>query len=402
MPGPYRAPVLDSGRVEDHLARAAGPAAHVLLRAAVGDAEVLTQRVRQVHHRPGRSTTATWEVRLRDRDGERAEVLGLRVPAGGAAAQVWRFPDDPDLPGLAAATDDGRVRALLDRCGVDPGPVDLRVRSYRPGRRAVVEVRTPAVRAFLKVVRPSAAAALVERHRLLRAAGVPVPPVLGAQDDGRVLLEALTGTSLRGRLREGGDPAPAGPELLELLGLLPTALCALPRRPSWTDDVRHHAAVTAGALPDEADRCRRLAEGVRAAVDDHVADVPVHGDLYEAQLLLDGGRVSGLLDVDTAGPGRRSDDLACLLGHAHVLAQSEPAHTGTTLAVLAGWLAAFERQVDPVDLRARTAGVVVSLATGPHRVQSPGWQDLTRARLDLAGQWLAAAQGGPAPVRSRG
>jgi aminoglycoside phosphotransferase len=339
---------------------------------------------------------------VRDGAGERVEVLGVRVSAGGLAPQVWRFPDDPDLPGLAAATDERRVRVLLDRCGVDPGPVEVRVRSYRPGRRAVVEVRTPAVRAFVKVVRPSAVALLAERHRLLRAAGVPVPQVLGAHDDGRLVLEALTGTSLRARLREGGDPAPSGPELLELLELLPAALCALPRRTSWTDDVRAHAAVTAGALPEEADRCRQLSDGVRAAVDDEVADEPVHGDLYDAQLLLHGGRTSGLLDVDTAGPGRRADDLACLLGHAHVLAHSEPAHADTTLPLVRRWLADFERRDDPVDLRARTAGVVLSLTTGPHRVQAAGWQDLTRARLDLAEQWLTAAEGGPAPVRSRG
>lgn len=387
--------------MEDHLARAAGPGAHVLLRAAVGGAEVLSCRVRQVHHRPGRNTTATWEVRLHDRAAERVEVLGVRVGAGDTEPQVWRFPHDPDLPGLAAATDERRVRALLDRCGVDPGPVELRVGSYRPGRHAVVDARTPAVRVFVKVVRPSALASLAERHGLLRAAGVPVPQVLGAQDDGRLVLEALSGTSLRARLREGADPAPGGPEVLELLGLLPTALCALPRRASWTDDVHSHAAVTAGALSDEADRCRQLADGVRAAVDDDVADEPVHGDLYEAQVLLSGGRISGLLDVDTAGPGRRADDLACLLGHAHVLAQSEPAHADTTLALTRRWLADFDRRVDPVDLRARTAGVVVSLATGPHRVQAAGWRDLTRARLDLAEQWLAAARGGPAPVRSR-
>ena len=399
--------MLDSEGVEDHLARAAGPGAHVLLRAAVGDAEVLGERVRQVHHRPGRSTTATWEVRLRDGDVERLEVLGVRVQAGGGAPQVWRFPDDPDLPGLAAATDEPATRALLDRCGVEPGPVDLRVRSYRPGRRAVVEVRTPALRGFVKVVRPAAVAGLAERHRLLRAAGVPVPTVLGVHDDGRLVLEALTGTSLRARLRDGGDPAPGGDDLLELLELLPAGLCALPRRASWTDDVGHHAAVTAGALPEQADRCRQLADGVRAAVDDDVADpvdpadVPVHGDLYDAQLLLRGGRISGLLDVDTAGPGRRADDLACLLGHAHVLAHAEPAHADTTLALVGSWLAVFERRVDPVDLRARTAGVVVSLATGPHRVQTAGWQELTRARLELAEQWLAAAQGGAPPVRSR-
>jgi hypothetical protein len=38
------------------------------------------------------------------------------------------------------------------------------------------------------------------------------------------------------------------------------------------------------------------------------------------------------------------------------------------------------------------AGVVVSLATGPHRVQADGWQDLTRARLTLAERWLESAE----------
>jgi len=398
---------MDSGRVEDSLARAAGPGAHALLSAAVGDADVLSAQVRQVDHRPGRGTTATWLVRVRDRDGERCETVGVRLREGDPAVEVWRFPDDPDLPGLAPATDGRSVRTLLDRCGVDPGPVELRVRCYRAGRRAVVEVRTPADRLFLKVVRPSAVAALGERHRLLRAVGVPVPQALAVHDDGRILLEALQGTSLRTRLREGADPAPSGADVLELLDLLPSALCTLPRRTAWTDAVRHYAAVTAAALPEEGERCRQLAEGVSASVDADAPDEPVHGDLYDDQLLLSGSRITGLLDVDTAGPGRRADDLACLLGHALVLAQLEPAQAGTTRALTQRWLADFDRRVDPSDLRARTAGVVVSLAPGPHRVRAPGWPELTRARLDLAEQWLAAAHGGtapgtPAPVRSRG
>ncbi len=397
--------------MEDSLARATGPGVRAALRAALGDVEVLSEQVRQVDHRPGRCTTATWAVRVRDRDGERAELLGVRLPARAAQAEVWRFPDDPDLPGLAAATDERDVRSLLLACDVEPGPVEpgpveLRVRSYRPGRRAVVEVRTAAVRLFLKVVPPTALGPLAERHRLLRTAGLPVPPVLAARDDGRLLLEALHGTSLRTRLREGSDLAPSGDDVVELLDLLPAELTGLPRRTSWTDAVRSCAEVTAAALPDEGARCGQLADAVRAAVDD-VGDEPVHGDLYEAQLLLTGGRISGLLDVDTAGPGRRADDLACLLGHAHVLAQAEPAHAGTTHARVLRWLDAFDRDVDPVDLRARTAAVVISLATGPYRLQVPDWPALTRARLDLAEQWLTAASRGtapgtPAPVRSGG
>ena len=48
--------------------------------------------------------------------------------------------------------------------------------------------------------------------------------------------------------------------------------------------------------------------------------------------------------------------------------------------------------MDPAELRYRVAAVVLSLATGPHRVQEPGWPQHTRARLDLARQWLASAR----------
>ena len=66
-------------------------------------------------------------------------------------------------------------------------------------------------------------------------------------------------------------------------------------------------------------------------------------------------------------------------------------HRPRSLLMAERWLTDFDRVVDPVDLRARVAGVVVSLATGPHRVQSQDWQAMTRARLDLAEQWLAHA-----------
>lgn len=298
------------------------------------------------------------------------------------------MPADPALPGLAVATDEDAVRRVLDAHGVEPGPVELRVRTYRPGRRAVVEVRTPDARLFLKVLRPHEVEALHSRHVLLRAAGLPVPRSRGWSVDGLLVLDALSGTSLRTRLREGVVPDLPGTALLALLDRLPPELCALPRRRSWTDAVDHYAGLTAAALPSLAGRCAELAGRIRARTADDGVLEPVHGDLYETQLLLDGSAISGLLDLDTAGPGRRADDLACVLAHLAVLAQLEPAHGDSTRALAARWLADFDRVVDPLDLRARVAGVLVSLAPGPHRVRSDGWPAQTRARLDLAERWL--------------
>jgi hypothetical protein len=58
------------------------------------------------------------------------------------------------------------------------------------------------------------------------------------------------------------------------------------------------------------------------------------------------------------------------------------------------WQEAAERSVDSVELRNRVAGVLMSLATGPHRVQEPGWEAATSRRLDLVEQWAESATAG--------
>lgn len=368
------------------LALLTGPGVPGLL-APVLDDELVSWRLRSVDCRPGARTTAAYDVTVRRPGGTARQLLGASAREGEPPA-VWRFPSDPGLPALSRAVDEGAVREVLTSYGIPPGPVQLDVRSYRPRRRAVVEVHAPDCRLFLKVVRPRAVEGLHDRHRLLRSAGLPVPRSLGWSADGLLVLEALTGTPLRTRLREGGSPVPDGAALVALLDRLPPEVCALPRRRSWTDAVGHYAGVLGATLPGEAARAADLAAEVTRRTAGPPGDEPSHGDFYENQLLLDGARVCGVLDVDTAGPGRRADDLACLLAHGSVLAQLEPAHAETIEEVVAGWLADLSRRVDPDDLCARVAGVVLSLATGPHRVQQEGWQQVTTARLDLAEAWL--------------
>ena len=58
------------------------------------------------------------------------------------------------------------------------------------------------------------------------------------------------------------------------------------------------------------------------------------------------------------------------------------------------WLREMEtgpRAVDRRDLRLRVAGVLLSLATGPFRVQEKGWRAGTIRRVDLIERWVDAA-----------
>ncbi|PFG44618.1 hypothetical protein ATJ88_3348 [Isoptericola jiangsuensis] len=389
-----------------------GEDATELLATAVATAggELVDWSVRQVDHRPGRSTTVAYRARVRwastgDGSQVRTETLGaslgrpgdqqvpgvLTLDDGEHSVAIWRFPGDPALPALATAFDAHAVATLLGDLGVPEvarGPVTLKVRAYRPTRRAVIEASTPGARVFLKVVRPDKVDDLHARHALLAGAGLPVPKPLGRNNDGLLVIAPLPGESMRRAVRDGG-PVPGPDEVVELLDRLPRDVVDLPRRTSWSENASHYASVIGAALPAEADRAAQLATAVEQRIAGLPADDPTHGDLYEAQVMLTEGRITGLLDVDSAGPGRRADDLACLVAHVETLSLLRGWDTDRLHALAVGYAHGFAGVVDPAELTARVAGVLLSLATGPHRVQEADWPAQTSLRLDAVERWFA-------------
>lgn len=404
--------------MKTHLNLLTGDAAAGFLAAAVATAggELVDWRVRQVDHRPGSTTTVAYRATVRWAGVTRSETLGAsigrsrdgRKPGvvtlsdGDATVAVWRFPGDPALPALPRAFDPAAVEELLAGLGVGPearAHPELKVRAYRPTRRAVIEASAAASRVFLKVLRPRKVADLHQRHALLSGAGLPVPRPLGWSDDGLLVLSPLRGTEMRAAVRDDGR-IPSPPEVLDLLDRLPAEVSDLPRRPAWSESAEHYASVIGAALPTEAGRAADLAGAVRDRLAERGTGTdPTHGDLYEAQIMLTDGRVTGLLDVDSAGPGHRADDLACLVAHLDVLAlvrrpgTVQAAYAARMRRLAAEYAAGFaaapgRRAVDRDDLTARVAGVLLSLATGPHRVQEQGWRAATSCRLDVVAAWL--------------
>jgi len=330
-----------------------------------------------------------------------AATTGARIPPGAAVVEgatdagtvqvgLWRWPLDPALPGLEWASSSAEVARRLGDLGLIDRPPRLQLRSYRPGRRAVVEARTARSRLFLKVMRPSAVERLVARHRLL-AGAVPVPPVLTATADGVVVLPGLPGTSLRALLAGNGAGLPDPAALDEILDALPPAVAGLstPGRRVPGDAlsrVADHAAVlgaVAGSLRPRLDALTATLSRADPGIHERV---PVHGDFYEAQLLVDGGAVVGLLDVDTAGGGHRIDDWATLLAHLVVLEQVLP-RPGTAAAYRRSLQDAALRRWPAGQLQPRVSATLLGLATGPFRVQQAGWPDRTAERLALAEEW---------------
>ena len=253
--------------------------------------------------------------------------------------RIWLHPADPHLPALTPVAYHGGAGALLERLGLGPLRT-IEMIGYRPGRRAILRVGTddPAP-VWVKVVRPSRVTRIVDAHRALIAAGLPVPDVLGWSPDGLLVLSHAVGepaTEIEWDAERLLDAVDALRSRLAEAPLDQPARTSLSRRQAWYAD-RLRAALPADPRVDE---IARAAEGMLEGAPP--VEVTVHGDLHLGQLFLSGAEhaVTGLVDVDTAGRGDAADDAASFLAHAVTSAiATEPSPAAArvwALAVAAG------------------------------------------------------------------
>ena len=290
---------------------------------------------------------------------------------------VWRWPYDPALVGLAEAVTP--VHLAQHVAGLIAEPFEVRVRAFRPTERAVVQV-TGADRAdvFVKVLPPDTLLSIVERHEALHAAGVPVPQVLRVDPGvGLLVMTALRGTTLREHLTSGGAPWPASVAFERVFAdFAATSLRTAPPVRSRASTALGHVRMLAAVAPELAERLDDLAPAF-AALSDRAAGRSgpvIHGDLYDAQVVTDGSRITGVLDIDDAGPGDPIDDRATVIGFLMVKAL----HAGSCRRPLMRYAAhlrrGFSAHADESDLDLATAAVIVGLATGPFRTQRAEWR----------------------------
>lgn len=364
--------------------------ARLMLETAVAPAEIADLRLVGVAYRPGSMVTTRYDLTLAGTNervsitamhGERLPDGGLRLSSGPDEVGLWRFPDDPALPGLSVLLDPVGLERLLGELGIDDGPASVRMRAYQPGRRAVVEVRTAGHRLFAKVVRPKRVAELQDLHRAL-AATVPIPRSLGWDPSlGIVVLEAVPGSSVAAALVAGSTRGVAGPDdLVGILDLISHCEVASRTRPPPVVRAPDHAAALGLILPEAADMARAVAEAVSEAPDE--PQITAHRDFHASQLLVHESALR-LVDVDTVGEGTRADDLAMLLAQVTCLAQPGP-NRGTVVAYRDVSARRFEDLVDARSLRLRTAAAILGFAQGPFRVQAPEWRIETLRRIEEA------------------
>jgi hypothetical protein len=269
---------------------------------------------------------------------------------------------------------------------VRPEDLSLQMIGYRPRRRAVVRVSfgEPPQVVYVKVLRARLFEDVLDRHRLLLQEGLPVAPIAAVTDDHLLVLRELPGEPLAKAIFETAEPCSAE-ALIELLDAMPSSVVRLDRRPPWSDAVGHYARMVSAALPALEPKLNRLVETIGQGL----APIPpgneaTHGDFHEGQVHVSAGRVCGLLDTDTLGPGRRADDLACLIAHLSTIQRMNAAQEARVHQLIRRWVPVFDTRVDATELRLRAAAVIISLATGPFRGQEPDWERETATMIGSA------------------
>lgn len=389
------------------LLESAGMATVLQLALETSGVQLTDWKLLSIHHRPNAGITGVFETSYVDGQGRTgtghisattASVPETTTPvvrlAGSGddvpALTLWQHPHDPLLPGLAWACNSEAVAAeLFQRPAAD---VQLATVSYRPLRRAVITASCGEEEVFLKVVRAGHAGPMYRRHRMLAEAGIPVPEPYGPPVHDVVALRKVTGTPLANELMANGAAALDPAALIQTLRRLPAEAMTLSQRPAWATKACDYAQAAAAALPAERDRIMGAAAQIIGLLPDTEPGpvVASHGDFYEANLLVDGGEITGLLDVDAVGPGLLVDDLACFIGHLAVLPAVDARYVHVP-AAMTRFLAAFDAEVDPAGLRIRAAGVALSLVAGAKRTGRTDWLADALGRLAAVEDLAASA-----------
>ena len=375
-----------------------------LVEAALDGSTTLESEVRPVQVRfvPGRIVVVQYSASVSTQgEARRVETFvastGQTVPKHTAVVSykgtdiaVWLAVADPFLPGLRSVSSPRSAAHLLEQLGIEPNDVTLRRRAYRPGRRAVTEIRTATDRVFAKIVRPKRVADLQRLHTSL-ARHAPIPESLGwSETTGIAMLQALEGQSLREAMTTGAGPLPSSANLVDLLETMRHADAPATPRPSLVERVRGHAAFIATITPELSKRVHLLAESIQEAAIPETRRT-IHGDFHASQIILNRDTVTGLVDIDTVGSGERTDDMANFLGHLDALASATPQLADRIRSYGTEVTQGFDAITDPHQLRLRVAAALLGYTTGPFRVQEHEWRASTETRLQRAEHWLATA-----------
>ncbi|RZI80225.1 MAG: hypothetical protein EOO67_19645, partial [Microbacterium sp.] len=222
-------------------------------------------------------------------------------------------------------------------------------------------------------------------HTRLRDHGLPVPAVRGWSPEGLLVLDSAAGLAAT---EAPWDPGALVDAVDALRRSLAGAPLDWPARTSLADRLPWYLDRLRPLLPSSRERLDTLVEAVAAGLAEPASPPQtIHGDLHLGQLFVEGEKITGLIDVDTAGRGAAGEDAAAFIAHALASALLTAARGGDEARVQALAVAGHARWGDDRRTRALTAVHLIGHALG---AASAG--DRTRAQRLLAHAETVAAE----------
>ena len=360
-------------------------------------------RPRQFRYRPGVQALVGYAVEWQRGRWivEDQFVVELRA---GKPTRLFKYPEDPYLPGLRLAASPVDAHELLTKSVRAFSPDRLRVEAvrYRPATRAVLRhiaswrrASTGNVTLFARVMPPRRVERLLAAAELAEHSGFDVPRIVGCWAEGGVVwMPKVPGDTVRTCIRKGTPPDPE-----RILGGLAKLWSArvepdqghpfdLVGRFQTTERLLTH-------LLQREEACRLLQQVTSILgpfSESWQSSGLAHNDFYDDQMLLTPEGHLVLVDFEEIGPGDPLLDVGKLLAHLRRTARfgnaKEPSDTyrrrvRSAALTRFGW--------DPQALDLREAIALFLLAPGPIRQLRRNWDKRVETGLALVSLVLEGA-----------
>ena len=358
-------------------------------------------RVDRLSYRPGRRATATYDIRWPDDFWQIDDKITIEMVMG-KPLKLFRFPDDPYLPGLPAAVSAVDARELLTKyVDIRPRRVRLEMIRYRPASRAVIRCTTSGKMndigrsiLYCRVMRPRRVSRLMTAATLVGSSGFVLPRLVGCWTEGGVVWNVrIPGVNVRDLVFEGNPPEPH--RILDHLERLwSTPVPEGVRRRNILSGFETVQRTLSHLLQEQESKelLERIVETLEPWVKQWRPTVLAHNDFYDDQMLFIPSTASlALVDFEETALGDPMLDVGNMLAHL-----SRSVQMGAPQAVEIYWSrfrnTALERYGwETRDLDLREAYCLFRLATNPFQSLTENWREEIVAGLSVVDHVLKRA-----------
>ena len=353
-------------------------------------------RVQHLLYRPGSRAIVGYVTEREWESWVVEEQFAFEVLAGEEAPRLFRYPDDPYLPGLALVAAPLTAHDLLSKyVALQPQRLIVERVRYRPTIRAVLRHHarwrrrdTASVTLYVRVMPPGLMARFITAGQLVSHSGFVIPRLLGRiPDQGAVWLASVPGKTVRSHIRRGTPP---DPQLL-LDGLAPLWVAEASAGAGTPQNVaaglRSTRRLLAEVLPGGRTHAtlRRLLRDLMPFAGGWTPTALAHNDFYDDQIIVTPEGRLALVDFEEAGPGDPLLDMGTMLGHLRWMSRFNK--RGSAYAAYRQELraAALERFAwEPRELALREAYALYRLSTNSIRSFRDDWLERAETVLSLA------------------